>query len=74
MSTTISYYRRFAHFSPNLLKTLDRDFAKLATSTSQSIEYKGLIEMTEPRVIKSILTDWVALSLEVGRKYARPDS
>ena len=43
-------YRRFAHFPPNLLKSLDRGFAKLASSPLQIIEHKGLIEMTEPRV------------------------
>jgi len=43
--------RRFAHFPPNLLKTLDGGFAKSTPSSSQFIEYKGLIEITEPRVI-----------------------
>jgi hypothetical protein len=43
--------RRFAHFPPNLLKSLDRGFAKSVSSPLQSIEYKGLMEMTEPRVM-----------------------
>lgn len=47
----ISHNRRFGHFSPNLLKTLDRGFAKSAPNPLQSIEYKGPIEMTGPKVI-----------------------
>ena len=36
-------------FSPNPLKLLDRGFEKLASGSLESIEYKELIEMTEPR-------------------------
>jgi hypothetical protein len=42
-------YRRFAHFSPNLLKLLDRGFENLTSNPLEPIEYKGLIEMAEPR-------------------------
>src|SRR5713101_2356373 len=43
--------RRFAHFSPNLLKSLDRVFSKSVSSPVQFIDFKGLTKMTEPRVI-----------------------
>ena len=41
--------RRFAHFSPNLLKSLDRGFAKSATSLLQVVDLEGIMKMTEPR-------------------------
>ena len=41
--------RRFAHFSPSLLKSFDRGFAKSATSPLYFIDFKGLARMTEPR-------------------------
>ena len=47
--------RRFAHFFPNLLKSLDPSFAKSVVGSFQFIEYKGLIEMAEPRVITQLL-------------------
>jgi hypothetical protein len=40
--------RRFAHFSPNLLKSLEPSFAKLASRPLQSIDFKWLRKMTEP--------------------------
>jgi hypothetical protein len=43
--------RRFAHFPPNLLKSLDRAFENLVSIPLESIEYKGLIEMAEPRAV-----------------------
>ena len=49
------YIRRFANFFPNLLKSLDPSFAKSVVGSFQFIEYKGLIEMAEPRVISHIL-------------------
>jgi hypothetical protein len=44
------YSRRFAHFPPNLLKSLARAFENLASIPLEFIEYKGLMEMAEPRV------------------------
>jgi hypothetical protein len=43
-----SKYPRFAHFSPNLLKSLDGSFAKLVTDPRQFIDFKGLKKMVEP--------------------------
>jgi hypothetical protein len=43
---------RFAHFSPNLLKSLDGSFAKLVTYPRQFIDFKGLKKMAEPRVLR----------------------
>jgi hypothetical protein len=50
-----NFIRRFAHFSPNPLKLLDRGFKELATSPLELIEYKGLIKMAEPRVYGRVL-------------------
>jgi hypothetical protein len=46
------YDRRFAHFPPNLLKSLDTAFEKLVSCPLEFIEYKGLIEMAEPRAFE----------------------
>lgn len=46
--------RRFAHIPPNPLKSLDMGFVKSESSPLQFIEYKGLIEMTEPREVMYI--------------------
>ena len=46
-------FRRFAHFFSNLLKSLGPSFAKSVVGSFQFIEYKGLIEMAEPRVVIS---------------------
>ena len=56
----VAYNRRFAHFSPNLLKSLDRGFEKLVSGPLEFIEYKGLREMAEPRVISSTLSNYTA--------------
>jgi len=48
-------HRRFAHFPSNLLKSLDRGFAKSASSPPHIIEHKVFIEMTEPGAVGLVL-------------------
>ena len=42
------------HFPPNLLKSLDFGFEKSVIRKLQSIDFKGLIKMTEPWVTKNV--------------------
>ena len=49
-SRTSNSIRRFGHFFPNLLKSLDRTFEKSVVHPLQLIDFKGLMKMTEPRV------------------------
>jgi hypothetical protein len=61
------YDRRFAHFSPNLLKSLDFCFAKSIIRKLQSIDFKGLIKMIEPWVMNMKNMDRVVSFLPLNR-------
>jgi hypothetical protein len=50
------------------LKSLDRGFEKLASSLLEFIEYKGLIEMTEPRVMRISNTTMKKMGYEMPKK------